>query len=118
MKRFSLGTRAVVVCLHAQEELGGGLAAQSDFGSVDAEDPGIAPGRAQGARHLGSWQKPKFHKPLRDIGGKIEAVEDAVFALLEFSEGDGGPYGATLLLETQLHYALSMKWVRPRCQYT
>lgn len=103
-------------CATTEEELGGGLAAQGNFRSVDAENPGVATGGAQGAGHLCSGQKPKFHKALRDIGGEIDVVDDAVLAPFELSERDGGPGGSPLLLETQLHYNLSMKFGRGMCQ--
>ena len=98
--------------VQTQDELGSGLAAQSDFRSIDTEDAGVATGCAQGAGHLGSGQKPKLHQAMCDVGRKIDAIEDPVFAPFEFSEGARGPGRAALLLETQLHYDLSMEWFR------
>jgi hypothetical protein len=60
------------------------IAPKGDFGTVYSKNPGIASGCTEGARNLRPRQKPKFHKALRDIGGKIDAFQNAVFALLEF----------------------------------
>ena len=92
-----------------QEQFGSRLSAQGDFGSVDAEDPGVASGCAQRARHSGSRQKPKFHKALCDVAGEVDTVEDAVFAFFEFRQTPRGPGVTAPLVETQLHYVPSME---------
>ena len=99
------------MCALNQQQLGRGLAAQGDFRSVDPKDARVAAWRALSAGYLRSRQKPEFHKASSDIGWKVDAIENSVFALFEFSKGRGRPRGPKLL-ETQLHCILSMKCLR------
>jgi hypothetical protein len=78
-----LPVQLIVVC-GAQSHVGSGVPPQGDFRTVYSKNPGIASGGAQRAGYLRTGQKPKFHKALRDIGRKIDVLQDAVFALLEF----------------------------------
>lgn len=98
--------------VETQQEFGSRFTPQGHFGTIHAKNAGIASWGAQGSRNLRSGQKPKFHQTLGDVFGKVDAIEYAMLAGFELGEADGRPGGPPPLLETQLHYNLSMKLKR------
>jgi len=82
----------------AYPEARGGLTPQGDFRTVHAKDTRIASGRAPRRSYGVTGDKPEFHQPARHIIGKIEAVQNALFALAQLDEGRR-PAGETGLHE-------------------
>src|SRR5579872_3570026 len=70
------------------------------------------------ARHRDAGKESKLHQALRDIGRQVDALEDPLFAAFEFSEGSGTLRISVRLLETHLHYDLSMRAIELCCQGT
>jgi len=99
-----------------QNQLGGCFAAQSDFGSVNAENARIAAGRTQCSYDRRAREESQLHKALSDIGGKIDPVQYALLTLFQFRKRSRRFAIAPLRFETQLHYAPSMESSRVACQ--
>jgi hypothetical protein len=67
----------------AQIQPGGGFAAQSHFGTVDAENTRVAARRAMARCYALAWEEAELHQAAGNILGKVEAIEDTIFAVLK-----------------------------------
>jgi hypothetical protein len=85
-----------------EEDVEGGFTAEGDFGTVDAEDAGVAAGGGVSGEDGVAGEEAKFHEAEGEVWGEVDLIDEAGLVLLEVSEGaKGGLFG--ILLETELH---------------
>jgi hypothetical protein len=65
------------------------LPAERHFRAVHAENPGVSERRPAGRLDRGARQETEFHQPPRVVFGKLDVIEQGLFALLKTIQGEG-----------------------------
>jgi hypothetical protein len=80
-------------------ELGGSLAPESDFRTINAEYARVTSRRAVCRRDSNAGQETQFHQSPRDVLRKIDCVQERFLAFAKFDQCRGPSRG---FLETEL----------------